>query len=79
MVTRPWLANSPPSSASAVLPPDEAGQLHREVVGVAVEGAQRREVGGEVWVAQLVDLDRDATGQRIRWVPRSARLAPAGR
>ena len=38
--------------------PDEARQLHRQVVGVAVEGAERREVGAEVWVAQLVDLDR---------------------
>ena len=36
----------------------ETGQLHREVVGVAVKRAQRRETSGEVGVAQLVDLDR---------------------
>ena len=43
------------------LAPDEARQLHGQVVGVAVEGAQGREVDAKVGVAQLVDLLR--TGQ----------------
>ena len=55
-VTRPWAASSAPSFGHGRLPADEAGELHRQVVGVAVEGAQRRELAAQIRVAQLVDL-----------------------
>ena len=62
------------------LAPDEAGQLHRQVVGDGVQAAERGEVGGQAGDDQLEDplgaaevleavlaqvAQRDARGERV--------------
>ena len=37
-----------PDGCHLLLPPNERGGLNRQVVGMRVEGPQRREVGGQV-------------------------------
>ena len=63
-----------PGLVQLQLPPDEGGQLRRQVVGTGVERADRREVGGQAVDHELGDALRAQVLEPVRpqWTQRQA-------